>query len=75
MVHSYGQHAKDCALAVLCLRTHQSQHISPLSSRLNEKVSKATAGVFEMRGRMGPVPYNKQRLNCASCHGNSFLLP
>ena len=26
-----------------------------------------------MRGRMGPVPYNKQRLNCASCHGNSFL--
>ena len=22
---------------------------------------------------MGPVPYNKQRLNCASCHGNSFL--
>ena len=26
-----------------------------------------------MRGRMGPVPYNKQRLNWASCHSNSFL--
>lgn len=43
-------------------------NVSALDCRIR-KVSKATEGVFAIRGRTGPVPYN---MHSVGCYGSNF---
>lgn len=52
-------------------RSDQVNRSSSSSSRIR-KVSKATIGVLDVRGEMGPVSYKASRSNRASCYGNDF---